>query len=171
MKKTKKVKKTKKSKPVKKVKPAKKTASASGPIAKAEAHFGAILEKQIKRVESIKKAEDWIDYTKVKPLIIGVMGGDGIGPHITDEAQRVLEHLLVNEVAQKKVVFRVIEGLTIEKRVKEMRAIPVSTLAEVLNNAFEKSDKKAKLLNNLKSLIRKFPSKMGKAVAGKAVSG
>lgn len=129
-KRAKKVKKIKKAKPVKKTK-AGKPAPKTGAIGKAESHFGAILARQIKRVELIKKAEDWIDYTKVKPLVIGVMGGDGIGPYITNEAQRVLEQLLASEVAQKKVQFRVIEGLTIEQRVKEMRPIPVTTLAEI----------------------------------------
>jgi isocitrate dehydrogenase (NAD+) len=128
----KKVKKVKKVKKItKKTKPAKKPAPQLGPIAKAQAHFGAILEKQIKRVGAINKAESWIDYTKIKPIVIGIMGGDGIGPYITNEGQRVLEHLLKNEVAQKKVAFRVIEGLTIEKRVSEMLPIPVAVLAEI----------------------------------------
>ncbi len=138
-KKVKKVKKTKKTKPTKKTPKPKKTARAPkcaapttlSPIAKAEAHFGAILEKQIKRVETIKKAQDWIDYSKVKPIIIGILGGDGIGPYITNEGQRVLEHLLKGEVAQKKVEFRVIEGMTIEKRVEVMKPVPDDVLAKV----------------------------------------
>jgi len=100
-------------------------------IKKAKEHFGKILEEQAKRLEEIKKQADFIDYSKVKPIIIGVMGGDGIGPFITSEAQRVLEHLLKDEIQKGKVEFRVIEGLTIEKRVEEMRPIPLEVEKEM----------------------------------------
>jgi isocitrate dehydrogenase (NAD+) len=100
-------------------------------IKKAKEHFGKILEEQVKRLEEIQKQEDFIDYSKVKPIIIGVMGGDGIGPFITSEAQRVLEHLLKDEIEKGKVEFRVIEGLTIEKRVEEMRPIPLKVEEEM----------------------------------------
>jgi len=101
------------------------------PIERAKEHFGKILEVQINRVEGIKREQDWIDYSKVKPLIIGVLGGDGIGPYITGEAHRVLELLLRDEVAKGKVEFRVIEGLTIEKRVEVMKPVPDDVLEEI----------------------------------------
>ena len=101
------------------------------PIKNAQDHFGKILEKQIKRVEAIKKEQEWIDYTKVKPLIIGILGGDGIGPYITGEAQRVLELLLKDEVANGKVKFIVIEDLTIEKRVEVMKPVPDHVLEAI----------------------------------------
>jgi len=100
-------------------------------IKKAKEHFGKLLEEQVKRLEEIQKQEDFIDYSKVKPIIIGVMGGDGIGPFITSEAQRVLEYLLKDEIQNGKVEFRVIEGLTIEKRAEEMRAIPLEVENEM----------------------------------------
>lgn len=125
------VRRTLKKKIVKKtVKPVVRPATV-GPIARAQAHFGALLEKQIKRVELIKGGEDWIDYAKLKPIIIGVIGGDGIGPYITGEAQRVLEHLLKDEVAAGKVEFRVIEGCTIERRAEVMKALPDEVVAEL----------------------------------------
>lgn len=133
MKKKRKIKKVKRQKkPVKTVK-TKKTLAAkpASPIDRATAHFAGILKTQIKRVELVKKGQEWVDYTRVRPIIVGFLGGDGIGPFITNEAQRVLEHLLQNELASKKVEFRVIEGLTIEKRVEEMRAIPRDVLAEI----------------------------------------
>lgn len=97
----------------------------------AKEHFGKLIEQQLQRIERIKKASDWIDYTKVKPIIIGVMGGDGIGPYITGEGQRVLETLLKEEVKKGKIQFRVIEGLTIEKRAALNKAIPDDVLAEI----------------------------------------
>jgi len=100
-------------------------------IDKAKEHFGKILERQLQRVERLKSAEDWIDYGALHPIIIGVVGGDGIGPFITKEAHRVLEFLLRPEVESGKVEFRVIEGLTIENRAKVMKAIPDDVLAEI----------------------------------------
>jgi isocitrate dehydrogenase (NAD+) len=99
-------------------------------IERTKQHIAKIVELQLARVEKIKSEEDWIDYSKVKPIIVGVLGGDGIGPAITAEAHRVLEHLLEAEVKSGKVEFRVIEGLTIERRAEEKKAIPEDVLAE-----------------------------------------
>ncbi len=100
-------------------------------INRAKEHFGKILEAQLKRFERLKKEEEWVDYSKLKPIIVGVVGGDGIGPYITSEAQRVLEHLLKDEVKKGKIEFRVIEGLTIERRAQLNKAIPDDTLEEL----------------------------------------
>lgn len=100
-------------------------------IDKAKDHFGQLLEKQHARAEKIKTQKDWINYAQIKPVIIGVLGGDGIGPHITAEAQRVLEHLLADEVKNGKIEFRVIEGLTIEKRSEVNKPIPDDVLEEI----------------------------------------
>jgi isocitrate dehydrogenase (NAD+) len=111
-------------------KPAKK-AKVPVSIVKAQGHFQGILETQLARVRRIKKAQDWIDYAVLRPLIVGMIGGDGIGPHITHEAQRVLEHMLRDEVAKGKIEFRVIEGMTIEKRSEVMKPIPDDVLVEI----------------------------------------
>ncbi len=100
-------------------------------IEAAKEHFGKLLEEQLERVEQMKQAEDWMDYAKLKPIVIGIVGGDGIGPFITKEAQRVLEFLLKKEVANGKVQLKVIEGLTIENRAKVMKTIPDDILAEI----------------------------------------
>jgi isocitrate dehydrogenase (NAD+) len=100
-------------------------------IEAAKEHFGKLLEEQLERVEQMKHAEDWLDYAKLKPIVIGIVGGDGIGPFITKEAQRVLEFLLKKEVATGKVQLKVIEGLTIENRAKVMKTIPDNVLAEI----------------------------------------
>ncbi|MSQ22311.1 MAG: isocitrate/isopropylmalate dehydrogenase family protein [Dehalococcoidia bacterium] len=100
-------------------------------IERAKEHFGKILEQQLQRVERLKINVPWTDYQKVKPITIGVLGGDGIGPFITNEAQRILQHLLKKEVDTGKVVFRAIEGLTIENRAAKLKAIPDDVLAEI----------------------------------------
>ncbi len=100
-------------------------------LERAKEHFAEVLKPQLERIEKIKKEQEWIDYTKLKPIIIGVIGGDGIGPYITSEAQRVLEELLKDEVAKGKIEFRVIEGLTIENRAKVGKPIPDDVLVEI----------------------------------------
>ncbi|MGB3342218.1 MAG: isocitrate/isopropylmalate family dehydrogenase [bacterium] len=100
-------------------------------VEKAKEHFGKLIEGQLTRIERIKADKDWVDYSKVKPVIIGTIGGDGIGPYITAEAQRVLEQLLADEVKAGKIEFRVIEGLTIEKRSEVMKPVPDDVLEEV----------------------------------------
>ena len=100
-------------------------------IQKAKDHFGKILAEQLDRVERMKQAEDWLDYAKVKPLIIGTAGGDGIGPFISQHAHRILEFLLQEEIKKGKVELRVIEGLTIENRAKVNKAIPDDVLVQL----------------------------------------
>jgi len=100
-------------------------------IEKAKEHFGKILQEQLERVERMKKGEEWTDYSKLKPIIIGIVGGDGIGPFIAKEAQRILEFLLEEEKASGKVELRVIEGLTIENRAEKMKPIPDDVLEEI----------------------------------------
>jgi len=100
-------------------------------IEEAKEQFGQLLEEQLERVESMKKAEEWMDYSKLKPIIIGIIGGDGIGPYITKESKRVLEFLLKEEIEAGKVKLQVIEGLTIENRAKVMKTVPDEILAEM----------------------------------------
>ncbi len=100
-------------------------------IERAKEHFAHVVAGQLARVERMKAAEDWTDYGSLKPIILGVCGGDGIGPYITAEARRVLAFLLAPEVESGKVVFRTIEGLTIENRAQQNTAIPDDVLAEL----------------------------------------
>jgi len=100
-------------------------------IDKAKEYFGQIVEEQLNRVEALKKAQDWIDYSQVKPIIIGIIGGDGIGPFIAAEARRVLEFILQEEVKSGKVEMRNIEGLTIENRAEQNKSIPDDVLEEI----------------------------------------
>lgn len=100
-------------------------------IEAAKEQFGKLLEKQLKRVDAMKLQGDFIDYKKLDKIIIGVCGGDGIGPRITHEAARILEFLLKDEVKKGKVEFKYIDGLTIERRAELLKAIPDDTLEEL----------------------------------------
>lgn len=103
----------------------------SDKITAAAEKFTALVKAQLERNERIKSVKEFTDYAALDTIVIGVCGGDGIGPVITAEAQRVLEHLLRDEVAKGKVAFKVIDGLTIENRVAAGKAIPDDVLAEL----------------------------------------
>ena len=100
-------------------------------IKSAVAHFEALVREQYERSDRIKADKDFIDYDKLDKIIIGVCGGDGIGPIITKESARVLEYMLADDVKAGKVEFRVIDGLTIENRVAANKAISDDVLEEL----------------------------------------
>jgi len=100
-------------------------------IEKAKKHFEIIVREQLERVKRLKSEKDWIDYSKLKPIIIGIVGGDGIGPEISMHAKRIFEFLLQDDVKDGKVELREIKGLTIENRAKVMKAIPDDILEEI----------------------------------------
>lgn len=93
--------------------------------------FRRIMEGQLRRVEEMKAQGDFIDYGALDTLRIGVCGGDGIGPVITREAERVLRAILSDEVAAGKVEFVPIDGLTLEHRIEAMQAIPDDVMAQL----------------------------------------
>lgn len=95
------------------------------------AAFEKLLIAQEERAERIKKEKDFVDYASLDKLIIGVCGGDGIGPVITHEAERVLRFLLADDVNKGKIVFNEIDGLTIENRAAQGKAIPDDVLDEL----------------------------------------
>lgn len=100
-------------------------------IEEAKEKFGKMLEEQLERVDRINADKEFVDYGKLDQIVIGVVGGDGIGPAITKEAQRILEFLLEDEKKSGKVVFNVIDGCTIENRAAVNKAIPDDVLAEL----------------------------------------
>lgn len=100
-------------------------------IDKAKKHFEEILVEQLDRITKLKEEDDWVNYANIKPIIIGIIGGDGIGPEITKHARTIIEFLLQDHLNNEKVVIRVIEGLTIENRAKVMKAIPDEVLEEI----------------------------------------
>lgn len=93
--------------------------------------FEALVRSQLERSDTIKAQKDFLDFDNLDKIVIGVCGGDGIGPIITKESARVLEYMLKDDVDAGKIEFKVIDGLTIENRVKVMKAIPDDVLEEL----------------------------------------
>ncbi len=93
--------------------------------------FRSILEEQIARQRKMESEKKYTDYKSLDKIIIGVCGGDGIGPIISAESERLLAFILKDEIAAGKIELRTIEGLTIENRIAHNKAIPDDVLAEI----------------------------------------
>ena len=100
-------------------------------IQEAKAKWEALIEQQLARIEEMKAQGDFVDYRNKEHIIIGVCGGDGIGPAITSQAERILRYLLANDIESGRIEIRSIDGLTIERRAAEMAAIPPAVLEEI----------------------------------------
>ncbi len=100
-------------------------------ISNAVSHFEQLLREQIARQQKMEKDSGAIDYSKLDKIIIGVCGGDGIGPIISAESEKLLRFLLKDEVKSGKVEIKTIEGLTIENRIEKNQAIPDDVLAQI----------------------------------------
>ena len=100
-------------------------------IKKATEAFEALVRKQLERNETIKATKDFTDYEKLDKIVVGVCGGDGIGPIITKESERVLRYILKDQVEKGRIEFKTIDGLTIENRIAKMQPIPDDVMAEL----------------------------------------
>lgn len=100
-------------------------------LEQAKEKWVALIEQQLARVEEMKAQGDFVDYKNKDHIIIGICGGDGIGPAITAQAERVIRYLLKDDIESGRIEIREIEGLTIERRAAEMAAIPPAVLEEI----------------------------------------
>ena len=100
-------------------------------IDKAVNQFKTLLVEQIERQHRMEKEAGATDFSKLPKIVIGICGGDGIGPIISAESERLIRFLLKDEIESGKVEIKTIEGLTIEKRITKNKAIPDDVLAEI----------------------------------------
>ncbi len=101
------------------------------PFAESAERFRRLLQEQADRAKRIGGRVEWLDYAKLDRLVIGVIGGDGIGPIIARETKRVMERLLKDELRSGRVEIREIGGLTIENRIKQMKPLPDEVFEEI----------------------------------------
>ena len=93
--------------------------------------FRTLLTEQIARQQKMASDSGATDFSKLSKIVIGVCGGDGIGPIISAQAERLLRFILKDEIESGKVELKNIEGLTIENRIAKNKAIPDDVLAEI----------------------------------------
>jgi len=100
-------------------------------IKEAVLKFEELLKAQVERAEKMQENKDFTDYNALDKIVIGIIPGDGIGPIILREAERVINFLLADKIAAGKIEIKKIEGLTIENRVAKMQSIPDDVMAEI----------------------------------------
>lgn len=93
--------------------------------------FRTLLTQQIERSKKMANDTEKVDFASLPQIKIGVVGGDGIGPIITAEAEELLRYLLKDEVESGKVLIENIEGLTIENRLEKNQAVPSDVLEKI----------------------------------------
>ena len=94
-------------------------------------HFKQVLLSQLSRCEKMESETQKTDFSEKETIVIGVIGGDGIGPIIVNETERVVLKLLQNEISSGKILIKHIDGLTIENRIKTNQSVPEDVLNEI----------------------------------------
>lgn len=98
-------------------------------ITKACDAFRKLLEEQQARIANADETKK--DFSQMNTVTIGIIDGDGIGPLIIAEAEKVLSLLLNDEIAQGKIILKKINGLTIENRIALGKSVPEDVLAQI----------------------------------------
>ena len=100
-------------------------------IDRAVEQFRTLLTEQIARTEKMERGAQAKNFAAMDKIVVGVAGGDGIGPIIMRETRRVMDALLADEIASGRVEIRDIDGLTIENRLALHQSVPADTLAAI----------------------------------------
>ena len=100
-------------------------------IDKALNQFRELLTEQLERNDRMKNATAPKDFSAVDRIVIGLCGGDGIGPIIMEQAERLVRKVLAEELESGRVILKTIEGLTIENRLAQGKAVPEEVLEQI----------------------------------------
>lgn len=91
--------------------------------------FQILLQEQLARIEAMNAEKT--DFSQKAVVTIGTIEGDGIGPIIMEHALRVLRALLSDEIAKGSIIIKKIDGLTIENRLAQGKAVPDDVLSAI----------------------------------------
>lgn len=100
-------------------------------IEKACAQFRCLLLEQLARTEKMEAQREAKDFASMEQITIGIIGGDGIGPIIMEQAERLIRKLMASEIEAGRILLKKIDGLTIENRMALGKAVPDDVLAEI----------------------------------------
>ena len=100
-------------------------------IEKACQQFKSLMEEQLERQERMETGSAPKDFAAMEKITIGIVGGDGIGPIIMEQAERLLRVSLAEAISAGRIVLKQIEGLTIENRTALGKAVPDDVLAAI----------------------------------------
>ena len=100
-------------------------------VSDATGQFRSLLLEQLARIDKMEQSAAPKDFGSLDVIKIGVCPGDGIGPSISEQTERVLRHLLAPEIESGKIELIAINGLTIQNRLATMEAVPKDVLEEI----------------------------------------
>ncbi|MCI7326972.1 MAG: isocitrate/isopropylmalate family dehydrogenase [Clostridiales bacterium] len=101
-------------------------------IADLTGQFRNLLMDQLSRVMEMEEgSKPPKNFRELSRITIGICPGDGIGPIIMEQAERLLRVVLRDEISSGRIVLKPIEGLTIENRLQKMEAVPEDVLEEI----------------------------------------
>ena len=92
-------------------------------------NFRTLLMEQQTRIANMDTVR--VDFANKKTVTVGLVDGDGIGPVIMAQAERVLRALLEKELQAGSVILKRIEGLTIENRIALGQSVPETVLEAI----------------------------------------
>jgi len=71
--------------------------------------FRTLMQEQLARQNKMEQGSAAKNFAKQEKIVIGVCGGDGIGPILMRETKRIMEVLLKEVIVRGKIVLREIE--------------------------------------------------------------
>ena len=86
--------------------------------------FRTLLNEQIARERKMEQDKRYTDYKKLDKIIIGICGGDGIGPIISAESERLLQFILKDEIAAGSCA--PLRGLPLKTALRTIRQYPTT---------------------------------------------
>lgn len=97
----------------------------------AKERFEKLIQEEFERIERMKQENQIKDFKEQSKTVVGILPGDGIGPIIMEQALRVIQALIPEEIESGKVELRRIQGMTIENRAKKLQSLPEEVFEEV----------------------------------------
>lgn len=97
-------------------------------IRAAQDKFANLIRSEYDRIQKMKEDSEVKDFSKLDHIVIGILPGDGIGPIIMEQALRVVNRLLKDEIENGRVEIRIIPGMTIERRAELLESLPADVL-------------------------------------------
>ena len=94
----------------------------------AQDKFAELIRSEYDRIQKMKEDSEVKDFSKLDHIVIGILPGDGIGPIIMEQALRVVNSLLADEIKTGRVEIRIIPGMTIERRAELLESLPADVL-------------------------------------------
>ena len=87
--------------------------------------FKTLLTQQIARQQEMEKNNEVTDYQALDKIVIGICSGDGIGPIISKESERILNYILKDEINAGRLSFALLKVLPLKTALPKIKPFPM----------------------------------------------